>query len=149
MASATRPVITQTLTMTSRRADLIFGAVHGFTAVAILVAVFGCLSTRYGPVDWPSALLAALEGAATVSLIVGFPWRVAAARLASMCALAIGLLSFTALLATATWLGGVYGKVGRGGAIILGIAAALILPYLIFLPAFELAWLQTEPRRRS
>ncbi|MGA2449630.1 MAG: hypothetical protein ABTD50_13180 [Polyangiaceae bacterium] len=135
--------------MTSRRADLIFGTVHGFTAVVILVAVFGCLPTRYGPVDWTGAILAALECAATVALLGGLAWRALAARIANLCALALGLLSFTVLLVTATWLGGVYGQVGRGGAILLGVAAAVILPYLILLPAFELAWMGPESSPRS
>jgi hypothetical protein len=71
------------------------------------------------------------------------------ARIASAITLALGLLLLTALLVTAAWLGGVYGQVGRGGAILLGIVAGLVLPYLVLLPAFELVWLQPEDRPRA
>jgi hypothetical protein len=144
-----QPVIPHESIMMSRRADLVFGAIDVFTGVGILVAVFVFLPTRVGPVDWTSTMLAALQGVAGAGLLAGASWRIVLARIVSAIALALGLLTFTTLLVTATWLGGVYGQVGRGGAIVLGIAAALILPYLILFPLFELVWLHPETSRRS
>jgi hypothetical protein len=135
--------------MTSRRADLVFAAVDIGTAVAIVVAIFVCLPIRYAPVDWTSGVLAALQGIAGVGLLLGSPWRIGFARVASAITLGLGLVTVTMLLVTATWLGGVYGQVGRGGAIVLGIAAAVILPYLILFPLFELGWLEPEASRQS
>jgi hypothetical protein len=45
------------------------------------------------------------------------------------------------LAITASFLSGIYGPVGRGGALILALAAALALPYLIVLPSAQLVWL--------
>ena len=57
------------------------------------------------------------------------------------------MLLFAALVLTASWLAGVYGPVGRGGAMIFGLVAAMVLPYTILLPAAELLWLGPPQRR--
>jgi hypothetical protein len=142
-------VIPNETIMTSRRADFVFAAVDIGTAIAILVAIFVCLPIRYAPVDWTSSVLAALQGVAGVGLLLGSSWRIGFARVTSAITLGLGLLTVAMLVATATWLGGVYGQVGKGGAIVLGIAAAVILPYLILLPLFELAWLVPGASRHS
>ena len=51
----------------------------------------------------------------------------------------------TLLALTASWLAGIYGPVGAGGAAIMALVAALALPYLVVLPCVELVWL--APRR--
>jgi hypothetical protein len=130
--------------MTRRRCAILFGTLDVTVSVAILIGVFGGLPARYAPVDWSCALLAALELAAGMGLLLRSKGHAFIARLASAVALTFGLVSFTLLAVTATWLGSVYGQVGRGGEIVLGIAAALIFPYLILLPASELVWLQPE-----
>jgi hypothetical protein len=69
-------------------------------------------------------------------------WAVRAARLAAVCGLIVGLVLVTALAVTATWIFGIYGPVGRGGAIVMSLVAALALPYLVVLPVVELVWLR-------
>jgi hypothetical protein len=68
-------------------------------------------------------------------------------------ALALGLALVTWLALTASWLSGVYGPVGRGGALLLAFVAALALPYLVVLPAVQLVWLRaiawSRPARES
>jgi hypothetical protein len=49
------------------------------------------------------------------------------------------LLSGAGLLA-------VYGPVGKGGAIVLVLVAALALPYLVVLPLAQLVWLRPRSR---
>jgi len=65
--------------------------------------------------------------------------------LASTVSLVLGLLLITTLALTASYLSGIYGPVGRGGALILSLLAATALPYLVALPVAQLAWL----RRRT
>jgi len=65
---------------------------------------------------------------------------------ASPVALALGLFLVSVLAVTASWLSGVYGPVGAGGAIILTLVAVLALPYLVVLPVVELVWLRPPPR---
>ena len=62
-------------------------------------------------------------------------------RWAATGVLAIGVIVVTLLFATAGWISGVYSQVGAGGAVIFGLVAALILPYVVVLPAAELLWL--------
>ena len=63
------------------------------------------------------------------------------ARVASAITLLLGLALVTTLALTVSYLAGIYGPVGRGGALILGLAAALGIPYVIALPAAQLVWL--------
>jgi hypothetical protein len=75
------------------------------------------------------------------------PWGRWAARIAAVIALVVGLGLVSALSLTASYLSGIYGPVGRGGALILILVAALALPYLVVLPAVQLVWL--GPLRRT
>jgi hypothetical protein len=52
----------------------------------------------------------------------------------------------TVLAVTASWLSGVYGPVGAGGAVVLVLVAALALPYLVVLPVVQLVWLRGAGR---
>ena len=65
--------------------------------------------------------------------------------MAAALALAFGVALVTTLALTASWLSGVYGPVGRSGALLLTLVAALALPYLVVLPAAELLWLRSAP----
>jgi hypothetical protein len=53
------------------------------------------------------------------------------------------------LALTASYLSGVYGPVGRGGAVILTLSAALALPYLVLLPVAQLVWLGPRAPRAA
>lgn len=128
--------------MLSRRAALVFGVADLGTAALVACGVFGALPARWWPVDVSAAVLAALELAAGAGLLLRARWAERAARVASAAALAAGLFLVTVLAVTASWLSGVYGPVGSGGAIILGLVAALALPYLVVAPLVQLAWLR-------
>lgn len=132
--------------MLSRRASLVFGIVDVFTAALIAVGVFVALPSRWAPVDLAAAALIGVDLAAGVGLLASKPWGPRAARAASGLSLALGLWLVTALAVTASWLSGVYGPVGRGGAVVLGLVAALALPYLVVLPVVRLVWLRGAAR---
>jgi len=130
--------------MRSRRASLVFGSANLLTAVLVGLGVFGGLPARWAPVDVPAAALTALELAAAAGLLSGAAWAARVSRVACALALALGLLVVSVLAVTVSWLGGVYGPVGRGGAIILALVAALALPYLVALPVVQLLWLRSD-----
>jgi hypothetical protein len=132
--------------MLSRRAALVFGIADLLTAVAVGLGVFAALPARWWPVDAAAAVLTTLELAAGVGLLSQASWAERAARAASAVALALGLFLVTVLAVTASWLSGVYGPVGAGGAVILALVAVMTLPYLVVLPVVELVWLR-PPRR--
>jgi hypothetical protein len=123
----------------------IFGALDLVAAIVVALGVFAGLPARWWVVDVPSAAVIALLGAAGVGLVGRLPWGEKVARIASMVTLALGLALVTALAISASYLSGIYGPVGRGGALILVLVAALAVPYLIAFPASQLLWL--GPRR--
>jgi hypothetical protein len=119
----------------------LFGALDVVAAGVTALGVFAGLPARYWPIDVPAAVLSVLLAAAGVGLLARTPWAERAARVASMASLALGLLLIAVLALTASYLSGIYGPVGRGGAIILVLVAALAIPYLVALPASQLYWL--------
>ncbi len=128
----------------SRRASLVFAVGDFVTAALVLLGVFAGLPTRWAPVDVPAVLLAALHLASGAGLASRAGWGVKVARAVSILSLVLGLSVVTALAATASWLDGVYGPVGMGGAVILVLVAALLLPYLVALPVVRIVWLRAR-----
>jgi hypothetical protein len=134
--------------MLSRRAAFVFGVSDLVTATLIGVGVFVALPVRWAPVDAVAGVLAALELASCAALWIRARWAARIASVTATAALGVGLALVTSLAWTASWLSGVYGSVGRGGAIILVLVAALALPYLVVLPVVKLFWLAPLGRRR-
>lgn len=132
--------------MLSRRAALVFGIGDLVTAALIALGVFVGLPSRWAPVDIASVVLVAVDLAAGVGLLASTSWGPRVARVASALSLALGLSLITVLAVTASWLSGVYGPVGLGGAVVLALVAALALPYLVVLPVVRLVWLRGAQR---
>jgi hypothetical protein len=128
--------------MPTRTASVFFGAADVLTGGLVAIGVFAGLPSRWWPVDAAATLLAGLDVAAGLALLAGASWAPRVARAACAVALALGLFTVTAAAVTASWLTGVYGPVGMGGAVILGLVAALVLPYLVALPLAQLVWLR-------
>ena len=124
--------------MLSRRAAVAFAVGDLITAALVMVGVFVGLPSRWPVVDVPAVVLAALHTASGAGLLAGRGWGPGVARVASAVSLALGLLLITVLALTASWLSGVYGPVGLGGAVVLALVAALALPYLVALPVLRL-----------
>jgi hypothetical protein len=130
-----------------RRLARIFGAIDLVAALVVGLGVFAGLPARWWVVDLPAAVVMVLLAAGGVGLVMRFGWGEAVARVASFVTLALGLALVTTLVVAASYLSGIYGPVGRGGALILVLVSALALPYLVALPIFQLLWL--GPPRRS
>jgi hypothetical protein len=131
--------------MLPRRIVWVLGTTDLITAALVIFGVFIGLPTRWWPVDTAAAALSAIEVASAVALFARLRWALPIARAAGMAALALGLLVVSLLAVTASWLSGVYGPVGRGGAIVLVLVAVLLVPYLIVLPVVQLLWLRPSP----
>jgi hypothetical protein len=132
--------------MVSRRAAVVFGIADLVTAAVVVIGVFVGLPSRWAPIDAAAVVLVSAHGAAGVGLLAGRAWAPRMARAASALALALGLALVTALAVTASWLSGVYGPVGAGGAVVLVLVAALALPYLVVMPVVQLVWLRGAGR---
>jgi hypothetical protein len=128
-----------------RASSIAFGALDLVSAILVYVGVFEGLPARFWLVDGAGAVVAALFAAAGAGLIGKQSWASRVAVLASMVSLLLGLLLISTLALTASYLSGIYGPVGRGGALILSLLAATALPYLVALPIAQLAWLRRRP----
>ena len=130
---------------------------HRFVGVTqILVAALLCggvwvaLPARWWPVDVAGTLLAVVSAAGGVGLLAGRRWGLRVARAVGWVVLAAGCVTVSALALTVAHLWGLYGAVGSGGGLLMGTIAALVLPYLVGLPALWLAWLRgSSPTRRE
>lgn len=128
------------------RARVGFGIANVAVAAFVLVGVFRLLPTRWWVVDLGAVVVGALLGASGAGLLGRWKSAERITRAAAAVVLALGLALVMAVVATAGWLSGVYGQVGATGAIIFGLVGALVVPYVVVLPAVELAWL--GPRAR-
>jgi hypothetical protein len=129
------------------KARIAFGSFDVLAAALVVLGVFDGLPARYWLVDGVAAVLGALLLVAGLGLVSNRAWAPRVARAASFVALAVGLVLVATLAVTASYLSGIYGPVGKGGALILVLIAALALPYLVVLPATQLVWL--GPARSS
>jgi hypothetical protein len=135
--------------MPSRRAAVVFGLAHLITAAVVVLGVFAGLPSRWIPVDLATSVLTMVQLASAYGLLARTRWAATVSRVAAMLGLLVGLSLVTALAVTATWLSSIYGPVGRGGAIVMALVAALALPYLVVLPVLELVWLRPPAERRE
>jgi hypothetical protein len=119
----------------------LFGGLDLVSALVVAGGVFLGLPARWWVVDVPAAVLACAFAAAGAGLLARARWAERAARVAAVLALVLGLTLVATLALTASYLSGIYGPVGLGGAVILGLVAALALPYLVAFPAAQLLWL--------
>lgn len=132
-----------------RRARIGFGIANLAVALFVVGGVFRLLPTRWWLIDVAAVLVAMLLGSSGVALLAKASAAETLTRLASGLVLVIGLALFAAIVTTAGWIGGVYGQVGTSGAIIFGLVAALVLPYVVVLPAAELAWIGPRAKREE
>ncbi len=125
----------------SPRITRAFGVANVVAAAVVIFGVFVGLPARWMPIDVGGAIVAALLAASGVGLLTGKPWADRVARATAFVVLVVGLVFIAGLAVTASYLSGIYGPVGRGGAVILTLVAALAVPYLVVLPAAQLVWL--------
>lgn len=124
-----------------RRPRIGFGVANIVVGFAVLGGVFKLLPTRWWVVDGGALIVGGLFLASGYTLLGKMPPAEKLTRWAAGIILALGMALVTVLFATAGWISGVYGSVGAGGAVIFGLVGALVFPYVIVLPAAELAWL--------
>jgi hypothetical protein len=123
-----------------------FGIANLVVAVLAYGGIFRGLPSRWLPVDLGGIVVIAVMAASGVALVFNRRGALPLARIASLVVLVIGMVLFAALVLTASWLAGVYGPIGKGGAAIFLLVAAMVLPYAIVLPAAELLWLGAMKR---
>jgi hypothetical protein len=119
---------------------------QGVIGLLLLIGIWFGLPARWLPVDLLGTLLALAALSAAIVVIAGkgqaraLRW----VRIVIWSELVLGTLTLTLLLTSMAQLAGSYGPVGGGGALLAGAICALVLPYLVALPALQLRWLQRQ-----
>ena len=125
----------------TRRGRWLCAAGSFTTAVLVAGGVFGGLPARWAPVDVTAGLVTAASVVSGVLMVAKVRGAERIARVVSAAVLLLGLALVLLLAGTASYLSGIYGPVGKGGAMVLGVVALLAVPYLIVLPAAQLLYL--------
>ncbi len=120
----------------NKRPLLVF--LQGSLALLLLGGIWVALPARWWPVDTIGTALAAAFATGAVGLLLRTRWGRLLSLVACWLTLLGGMIAVTALCLTAAHLSGLYGPVGAGGALLMVSVAALVLPYLIALPALQL-----------
>lgn len=126
-----------------------FGVTNLGVAALVGWCVFRGLPTRWWVVDAGGAVVVTLMAASGLALLANHRLAEKVTRIAAAVVLAHGLALFATLALTASWLYGVYGPVGKGGAALFVLVALLVVPYLVVLPAALLAWIGPRSRKTS
>lgn len=108
----------------------------------VLIGIWLALPARYVWIDVAGSGLAGLYAVSGLALLLRLGWARPFALVCSWIALALGAATVTALVFSVAHLSGQYGPVGKGGALLMGTIAALVLPYLVGLPVLQLTWLR-------
>lgn len=133
----------------TKRARMGVGVLNLGVAALVAWCVFRGLPTRWWVVDTGGAAVVGLMAASGLALLADHRRKEAITRVAATVVFVLGLTVFAMLALTASWLTGVYGPIGKGGAAIFALVALLVLPYLVVLPAALLAWVGPRARKTS
>ena len=108
-------------------------------AAIVTLGVWVGLPARWVWIDLPLSALALVCTIVSGGLFTRKVWALRVVRWLLWVELAVGTLIVSLLALSIAQLAGSYGPVGAGGAVLMGTIAALIVPYLVVLPALLLA----------
>ena len=115
---------------------------QALASLLLLAGIWLALPSRWAPVDVIGTALGVCGLISALGLFANKPWARRVALALSWAALVIGAATVTALCLALAHIAGLYGPIGKGGAMLLGTIAALILPYFVGLPVLQVGWLQ-------
>lgn len=121
--------------------DLVFATVYGVLFASVVPNRFA----GYSLLLWAVVAVIGVAGVATLTRR-RWGWYVACAACALQLALTAALLAL--LVASASFLAGVYGALGQGAAVLACVFAALVVQLVGLLPGFQLKYLRTHAGRR-
>jgi len=131
------------------RAPLTFGVLNGVAGVVLLVGVFVLAQPRFWGLDVPALLIGAVQLTSAVALLARLRWALRALTVAAWVSFVLGLLIVFLIVITMVFLRGIHGDYGVAGLAVSGLVVALLVPYVVVLPALELLWLgkqRAEPK---
>jgi hypothetical protein len=126
------------------RVGVTFGVLNAVVGLLLLTAVFVVVRTRFLLLDLPVVVVAALDLASAVGLLLRARWALRVLRVAAFAAFGFGLALVAALVLTLAFLRGIHGDMGLVGTAISALIIALAVPYVVALPALQLLWLKKQ-----
>jgi hypothetical protein len=90
----------------------------------------------------------ALLAATAVGLLLRARWGRLLGLATSIALLVCGFVSIALLVASAAYLRGIFGGLGEGAALLCLVAAALVVEFMVLLPAFQARFLLRDDVRR-
>lgn len=126
-----------------------FGVLNAFSALVLLVGLFGVVQPRFWALDVPLSSIALVELVSAVGLLAKLPWALRALTVSAWVSFVLGLLVVSLILLTLVFVRGIHGDYGAAALAVSGLIIALLVPYTVVLPALELLWLKrqrAEPR---
>jgi len=124
---------------------VIFGLLNGVTALVLLVGVFGVVQPRFWALDVPAALIALVDLTSALALLARLPWALRALNVAAWVSFVLGLTIVTLIVISIAFLRSIHGDHGLAALAVSGLIVALLVPYVVLLPALELLWLKRQP----
>jgi hypothetical protein len=116
---------------------------------AALYALAAALSPT--PAVGPRAVVltfAAFLATTGVGLLLRARWGRLLGLATSVALLACAFMSISLLVASAAYLRGIFGGLGEGAALLCLVAAALVIEFMVLLPAFQVRFLLRDDVRR-
>ena len=131
------------------RVRVAFGVLNATAAAVLLIGVFVVVQPRFWALDLPLAAIAVVELVSAVALLAKLRWAQQALALAAWVSFVLGLLVVSLIVLSMVYLRGIHGDYGTAALAVSGLIVALLIPYVVVLPALELLWLKrqtSEPR---
>jgi hypothetical protein len=131
------------------RAPLTFGVLNGVAGLVLLVGVFVVAQPRYWALDVPALLIGGVQLTSAVALLARLRWALRALTVAAWLSFVLGLVIVFLIVVSMVFLRGIHGDYGVAALAVSGLVVALLVPYIVVLPALELLWLgkqRAEPK---
>ena len=128
--------------MADSRVRIAFGVLNAISGVVVLVGVFMLAQPRFWALDVPAALIGMAQLASAVSLLARLRWALRALAVAAWVSFVLGLAVVFLIVLTMLFLRGIHGDYGVAALAVSGLIVALLLPYIVVLPALQLLWLK-------
>jgi len=112
----------------------VFCAGNLVSAAALTWVVIAALPARWWVVDTAALIAIAAYVVAGAAWLCPSPACIRLARAGAAICLMLGMLLLASVLLSISWLSGIYGPIGAGGAALFTIVALLTIPYAIAWP---------------
>lgn len=132
----------------SNAARLTFGISNLLVAVILATGVFVVVQPRFLGLDVPLGLIALSQLVSGVGLLLRVPWATRALRVSAWASFGLGLIVISLVVLSMVFLRGILGDYGVAALAVSGLIVALLVPYVLVLPALELLWLKRTAGRQ-